>query len=248
MKKVRLTESDLRRIVKRVITEQKTNTDKLFTITGIFSTHPDKLLTNIGGKDTYIKLRLNIMRDKCMDCTLPKGKEITVRGYTENGAPPSSSNELVVDESGFSRGSNNGGEQDMIVKRMINSQLIRKIEDLIRGINSYDELLYNIKRVVMRVINIIIRDFSKNNVLTFNKKSLINHISRSMENHPQIRKYVSRNNMGRLMDIIKQELHPLKGTEDIVMNSNVDTDNDGIPNRLDIDDDNDGVMDPNDID
>ena len=100
----------------------------------------------------------------------------------------------------------------------------------------------------MRVINIIIQDFSKNNELTFNKKSLINHISRSMENHPQIRKYVSRNNMGRLMDIIKQELRNLKGTEDIVMNFNVDTDKDGIPNRLDIDDDNDGVLDPNDID
>ena len=159
---------------------------------------------------------------------------------------------IILTESQFKKlilKENTEEEQLMIVKRIINTQLIRKIEDLIlRGINSYDDLLYEMKRVVMRVINIIIQDFSKNNELTFNKKSLINHISRTMENHPQIRKYVSRNNMGRLMDIIKQELRNLKGTEDIVMNSNVDTDKDGIPNRLDIDDDNDGVLDPNDID
>ncbi len=97
----------MKNIIKKVLKEE-TNTDKLFTITGILSNRPyDRLLTNIGGKDTYIKLRLDITRDKCLDCTLPIGKEITVRGYTENGAPPSSSNELIVDESGFPREPNN---------------------------------------------------------------------------------------------------------------------------------------------
>jgi hypothetical protein len=67
-----------------------------------------------------------------------------------------------------------------------------------------------------------------------------------MENNPQIRKSIGRNQMGRLIDMIKQELRGFNGIEDVVMNSNVDTDNDGIPNRLDIDDDNDGVLDPND--
>ena len=38
-----------------------------------------------------------------------------------------------------------------------------------------------------------------------------------MENHPQFRKSLSRNNMGRLMGIIKQELRTFKGTEDVVM-------------------------------
>ena len=39
-------------------------------------------------------------------------------------------------------------------------------------------------------------------------------------------------------------LNPRKATMELV--STHDTDNDGIPNRLDIDDDNDGVLDPND--
>ncbi len=41
-------------------------------------------------------------------------------------------------------------------------------------------------------------------------------------------------------------LNPRKATMELV--STHDTDNDGIPNRLDIDDDNDGVLDPNDTD
>ena len=141
-------------------------------------------------------------------------------------------------------------EQDSMVRKMVNSQLIRRIEDLtVRGrINSYDELFFDIKRTVMRVIDMIKQDFSKNKELSFNKKSLINYIWRTMENHSQIRKSLGRNQMGRLMDIIKQELRTFKGIEDIVMNSNRDTDKDGIPNRLDIDDDNDGVLDPNDTD
>jgi len=93
----------MKQIIKKILKEE-TSSKKLFTITGILSTYPDRLLTNIGGKDTYIKLKLNIGRDKCGDCTLPIGKEITVQGYTENGSHPSSSNELIVDESGFPRG------------------------------------------------------------------------------------------------------------------------------------------------
>lgn len=41
-------------------------------------------------------------------------------------------------------------------------------------------------------------------------------------------------------------LNPRKATMELVTTQ--DTDNDGIPNRLDIDDDNDGVLDPNDTD
>lgn len=157
---------------------------------------------------------------------------------------------IILTESQFKRVilKEESNDQDMMVRKMVNSQLIRGIVDLTgRGrINSYDELFHNIKKMVIKLIDMIKKDFSEGEKLTFNKKGLINHIGRSMENNPQIIKSIGRNQIGRLIGMIKQELRGFDGIEDVVMNSNVDTDNDGIPNRLDIDDDNNGVLDPND--
>ena len=94
----------IKKILKEEVSSKKELSPHVFTVKGILLNRPDRLLTNIGGKDIYIKLKLNIVRDKCMDCSLPIGKEITIKGYTKNGTPPSPSNELIVDEGGFPRG------------------------------------------------------------------------------------------------------------------------------------------------
>lgn len=128
---------------------------------------------------------------------------------------------IILTESQFKRVilKEESNDQDMMVRKMVNSQLIRGIVDITgRGrINSYDELFLNIKRMVMKLIDMIKKDFSKGKKLTFNKKGLINHIGRSMENNPQIIKSIGRNQVGRLIDMIKQELRGFDGIEDVVM-------------------------------
>jgi len=263
--KIILTESQFKKLI------LKEDTEELITIEGIFYNSivvdTEKELPHNGIK---IKFSPHAKYIGFVEGIEKKynGKKVNVVGFTDNNQQPTKDNPLIVNpfngiqiistvpEGPWKMNSDDG---DRSVRRMVSSQLIRKMEDLTMGrINSYDELFFNMKRLVMKVVDMIKRDFSKNKELTFNKKSLINYIQRTMENHPQFRKSLSRNNMGRLMGIIKQELRTFKGTEDVVMNSNplrsslqkvgVDTDKDGIPNRLDIDDDNDGVMDPNDID
>tara|TARA_R110002020_G_C15747362_1_gene725742 strand:+ start:26 stop:493 length:468 start_codon:yes stop_codon:yes gene_type:complete len=138
-------------------------------------------------------------------------------------------------------------EQDIKAKQIVNRNLIHRLEELTgRGrINSYDELFFDIKRTVMKLISIIKDEFSVNsNELSIDKKMLLNYIERSLSNNQSIYRSIGRNQVGRLLNIINQELNRFKGTEE---KSN-DTDKDGIPNRLDIDDDNDGVLDPNDTD
>ena len=244
--KIILTESQFKKLI------LKEDTEELITIEGIFNN------SIVNG----IKIKYS-PHAKCIGFVegIEKkynGKKVNVVGFTKNNQQPTKDNPLVVNPfNGIQIISTVVGgprkmtidDEDVSVIKMVNSQLIRRMEDLTMGrINSYDELFFNMKRLVMRVVDMIKQDFSKNKELTFHKKRLINYIQRTMENHPQFRKSLSRNNMGRLMGIIKQELRTFKGTEDVVMNSNVDTDKDGIPNRLYIDDDNDGVMDPNDID
>ena len=138
-------------------------------------------------------------------------------------------------------------EQDIKAKQIVNRNLIHRLEELTgRGrINSYDELFFDIKRTVMKLISIIKDEFSVNsNELSIDKKMLLNYIERSLSNNQSIYRSIGRNQVGRLLNIINQELNRFKGTED----KSDDTDKDGIPNRLDIDDDNDGVLDPNDTD
>ena len=132
---------------------------------------------------------------------------------------------IILTESQFKRVilKEESNDQDMMVRKMVNSQLIRRIEDLTRRgkINSYDELYSDIKRVIMKVIDMIKKDFSKDKELTFNKKGLIKHIGKSMENNPQIRKSMNRSRMDRFIDIIKQELRGFNGIEDRAVNTDV---------------------------
>lgn len=132
---------------------------------------------------------------------------------------------IILTESQFKRVilKEESNDQDMMVRKMVNSQLIRRIEDLTRrgNINSYDELYSDIKRVIMKVIDMIKKDFSKDKELTFNKKGLIKHIGKSMENNPQIIKSMNRSRMGRFIDIIKQELRGFNGIEDRSVNTDV---------------------------
>lgn len=147
---------------------------------------------------------------------------------------------IILTESQFKRVilKEESNDQDMMVRKMVNSQLIRGIVDLTgRGrINSYDELFHNIKKMVMKLIGMIKQDFSEGEKLTFNKKGLINHIGKSMENNPQIIKSIGRNQIGRLIGMIKQELRGFDGIEDVVANFDKEKVTDDLANKTTIKD------------
>tara|TARA_B100001758_G_C17907615_1_gene351953 strand:- start:31 stop:504 length:474 start_codon:yes stop_codon:yes gene_type:complete len=154
---------------------------------------------------------------------------------------------IIINESQFNKLilKEDSNEQLAHAKKIVNNNLLRRLEDQINHIRSYDELFYEMKRTVMKFISMIKDEFSvSSNELSIDVKELLKYIKRTIDNNRLINKGIGRNKVGQLLNIITQELNRFKS---IVSQSN-DSDNDGIPNRLDIDDDNDGVLDPNDTD
>ena len=140
-------------------------------------------------------------------------------------------------------------------KKIVNNSLLRRLEEQIKHSRSHNELFYELKRTVMKFISIIKNDFSvSSNELSIDIKELLKYIRRSLDNNRIINQGIGRNKIGQLYSIMEQELKRMKGIDihDMIdkhnsgVSKSMDTDNDGIPNRLDIDDDNDGVLDPND--
>ena len=128
-------------------------------------------------------------------------------------------------------------------KKIVNYSLLRRLEDQIHRSRSHNELFFELKRTVMKFISIIKNDFLvSSNELSIDIKELLKYIRRSLDNNRIINQGIGRNKIGQLYRIIEQELNRFKSME----SQSNDSDNDGIPNRLDIDDDNDGVLDPND--
>ena len=129
--------------------------------------------------------------------------------------------------------------------KIVNINLLRRLEDQIQHSRSYNELFFEMKRTVMKFISMIKNEFSvSSKELSIDIKELLKYIKISLDNNRILNKGIGRNKIGQLLNIITQELNRFKSVE----SPSKDTDNDGIPNRLDIDDDNDGVLDPNDTD
>ena len=152
---------------------------------------------------------------------------------------------IIVNESQFKKLilKEDSNEQFIHAKKIVNSNLLRRIEEQIKYSRSHNELFYELKRTVMKFISIIKNDFSvSSNELSIDIKELLKYIRRSLDNNRIFNQGIGRNKIGQLYSIIEQELGRFKSVE----SQSNDSDNDGIPNRLDIDDDNDGVLDPND--
>ena len=149
---------------------------------------------------------------------------------------------LILKE-GSTQDLKNNDVRQSSAKKIVNNSLLRRLEDQIHRSRSHNELFYELKRTVMKFISIIKNDFSvSSNELSIDIKELLKYIRRSLDNNRIINQGIGRNKIGQLYSIIEQELNRFKSME----SQSNDSDNDGIPNRLDIDDDNDGVLDPND--